>query len=132
MTSMCLPVSVIVGFNGVVCTDVKLSELLKDVEFFEEGNSSYAFMIDKSGRALVHPLLPDATYARLHDDPVQVDITTLERSPNSEEIIEKMKRYTIEDSLIIVFIFTPVSCKIIFSSMSCQESKVDFGQMQFG
>jgi hypothetical protein len=50
-------------------------ELLKDVEFFEEGNSSYAFMIDKSGRALVHPLLPDATYARLHDDPVQVDIT---------------------------------------------------------
>jgi ribosome-associated protein YbcJ (S4-like RNA binding protein) len=37
-----------VGFYGVVCTDVKLSELLKDVEFFEEGNSSYAFMIDKS------------------------------------------------------------------------------------
>jgi hypothetical protein len=26
-----------VGFYGVVCTDVKLSELLKDVEFFEEG-----------------------------------------------------------------------------------------------
>lgn len=117
MTSMCLPVTVTVGFYGVVCTDVKLSELLKDVEFFEEGNSSYAFMIDKYGRALVHPLLPDATYARLHDDPVQVDITTLERSPNSGEIIEKMKRYTIEDSLIIVFIFTPVSCKIIFSSM---------------
>jgi hypothetical protein len=32
---MCLPVSVMVGFYGVVCTDVKLSELLKDVEFFE-------------------------------------------------------------------------------------------------
>jgi hypothetical protein len=54
-----------------------------EVEFFEEGNSSYAFMIDKTGRALVHPLLPDATYVKLEDDPVQVDITTLERSPNS-------------------------------------------------
>jgi hypothetical protein len=30
----------------VACTDVKLNELLKEVEFFEEGNSSYAFMID--------------------------------------------------------------------------------------
>ena len=105
MTSMCLPVHVTGGFYGVVCTDVKLSELMKDVEFFEEGNSSYAFMIDKYGRALVHPLLPDATYVTLQDDPVEVDITTLERSPNSGEIIEKMKRYGIGDSFIIASIF---------------------------
>ena len=106
MTSMCLPVTVTVGFYGVVCTDVKLSELLKDVEFFEEGNSSYAFMIDKSGRALVHPLLPDATYARLHDDPVQVDITTLERSPNSGEIIEKMKSGVVGSKMLPAVYFT--------------------------
>jgi hypothetical protein len=37
-------------------------------------------MIDKTGRALVHPLLPDATYVKLEDEPLQVDITTLERS----------------------------------------------------
>jgi hypothetical protein len=78
----------------VACTDVKLSELLKKVEFFEEGNSSYAVMIDKTGRALVHPLLPDATYVKLEDDPVQVDITTLVRSPNSGEVIDKIKRYS--------------------------------------
>jgi hypothetical protein len=94
MTSLCLPVFVTSGFHGVACTDVKLSELLKEVEFFEEGNSSYAFMIDKTGRALVHPLLPDATYVKLEDDPVQVDITTLERSPNSGEVIDKIKRYS--------------------------------------
>ena len=94
MTSLCLPVFVTSGFHGVACTDVKLSELLKEVAFFEEGNSSYAFMIDKTGRALVHPLLPDATYAKLEDDPVQVDITTLERSPNSGEVIDKIKRYS--------------------------------------
>ena len=94
MTSLCLPAFVTSGFHGVACTDVKLSELLKEVEFFEEGNSSYAFMIDKTGRALVHPLLPDATYVKLEDDPVQVDITTLERSPNSGEVIDKIKRYS--------------------------------------
>jgi hypothetical protein len=28
-------------------------------------------MIDKTGRALVHPLLPDATYVKLEDEPLQ-------------------------------------------------------------
>ncbi|XP_076108895.1 VWFA and cache domain-containing protein 1-like [Mytilus galloprovincialis] len=89
MTSMCRQVSITQGFNGVACTDVKVSELLKDVEYFEEGNSSYAFMIDKTGRTIVHPLLPDPTY--LQTDPVLVDITTLERSPGSENIMSSIK-----------------------------------------
>ena len=89
MTSMCLPVSITRGFNGVACTDVKLSELLKEVEYFEEGNSSYAFMIDKTGRTLIHPLLSDPTYVV---DPVFVDISVLERSPNSKDLITAIKR----------------------------------------
>lgn len=89
MTSMCRQVSITNGFNGVACTDVKVSELLKDVEYFEEGNSSYAFMIDKTGRTIVHPLLPDPTY--LETDPVLVDITTLERSPGSDSIMSNIK-----------------------------------------
>ncbi|CAC5416937.1 unnamed protein product [Mytilus coruscus] len=89
MTSMCRQVNITNGFNGVACTDVKVSELLKDVEYFEEGNSSYAFMIDRTGRTIVHPLLPDPTY--LKTDPVLVDITTLERSPGSGSIMSDLK-----------------------------------------
>ncbi|XP_052072393.1 VWFA and cache domain-containing protein 1-like [Mytilus californianus] len=89
MTSMCRQVNITNGFNGVACTDVKVSELLKDVEYFEEGNSSYAFMIDRTGRTIVHPLLPDPTYLRT--DPVLVDITTLERSPGSGSIMSDLK-----------------------------------------
>ncbi|XP_063448509.1 VWFA and cache domain-containing protein 1-like [Mytilus trossulus] len=89
MTSMCRQVSITRGFNGVACTDVKISELLKDVEYFDEGNSSYAFMIDRNGHTIVHPLLPDPTY--LKTDPVLVDITTLERSPGSDSVMSNLK-----------------------------------------
>jgi hypothetical protein len=89
---MCIPVVSTNGLHGVACTDVKLSELLKEVEYFEEGYSSFGFVIDNTGRALVHPLLPDATFVQKNEDPVLVDISTLERSAGSADIINSMKR----------------------------------------
>ncbi|CAC5416929.1 unnamed protein product [Mytilus coruscus] len=68
------------------------SELLKEVEYFEEGNSSYGFMIDNTGRALIHPLLPEPAFVEISEDPVLVDITSLERTSGTADIINSMKR----------------------------------------
>ncbi|XP_052072384.1 VWFA and cache domain-containing protein 1-like isoform X13 [Mytilus californianus] len=93
ITSMCKTVYGTLGsMQGVSCTDVKLSELLKEVEYFEEGNSSYGFMIDNTGRALIHPLLPEPAFVEINEDPVLVDITSLERTSKTAEIINSMKR----------------------------------------
>ena len=83
------------AMQGVSCTDVKLSELLKEVEYFEEGNSSYGFMIDNTGRALIHPLLPEPAFVEINEDPVLVDITSLERTSGTADIIHSMKRYIV-------------------------------------
>ncbi|XP_052072380.1 VWFA and cache domain-containing protein 1-like isoform X9 [Mytilus californianus] len=93
ITSMCKTVYGTLGsMQGVSCTDVKLSELLKEVEYFEEGNSSYGFMIDNTGRALIHPLLPEPAFVEINEDPVLVDITSLERTSGTVDIINSMKR----------------------------------------
>ncbi|CAC5416932.1 unnamed protein product [Mytilus coruscus] len=93
ITSMCKTVYGTLGsMQGVSCTDVKLSELLKEVEYFEEGNSSYGFMIDNTGRALIHPLLPEPDFVEINEDPVLVDITSLERTSKTADIINSMKR----------------------------------------
>ncbi|XP_071178164.1 VWFA and cache domain-containing protein 1-like isoform X2 [Mytilus edulis] len=93
ITSMCKTVYGTSGnMQGVSCTDVKLSELLKEVEYFEEGNSSYGFMIDNTGRALIHPLLPEPAFVEINEDPVLVDITSLERTSGTADIIHSMKR----------------------------------------
>ncbi|CAG2212336.1 unnamed protein product [Mytilus edulis] len=52
-----------------MCTDVKISELLTEVEYFSEDEYSYAFMIDGLGRVLMHPLLPNAAVVKSTEDP---------------------------------------------------------------
>ena len=41
----------------------------------------------------MHPLLPNAAFVRKDEDPVLVDISVLERSPEAASVIESMKRY---------------------------------------
>ncbi|XP_076108265.1 VWFA and cache domain-containing protein 1-like isoform X1 [Mytilus galloprovincialis] len=90
ITSLCRPVNVI-SFHGVMCTDVKISELLTEVEYFSEDEYSYAFMIDGLGRVLMHPLLPNAAFVKSTEDPVLVDIGVLEREVDAQSVIESMK-----------------------------------------
>ncbi|CAC5376301.1 unnamed protein product [Mytilus coruscus] len=91
ITSLCLPVKLNSSLHGVICTDVKISKLLAEVEYFTENEYSYAFIIDKTGRVLMHPLLPNAQFVTLDDDPVLVDISVLEREEDADNMVESMK-----------------------------------------
>ncbi|VDI55121.1 Hypothetical predicted protein, partial [Mytilus galloprovincialis] len=91
ITSLCRTVKVATGFHGVMCTDVKISELLSEIEYFSEEEYSYGFMIDGNGRALMHPLLPNAAFVKFEEDPVLVDISVLERAQAAQTVIESMK-----------------------------------------
>lgn len=72
---------------GVACIDMKLTNLLEEVAFFQHGQNSYAFVIDDKGRTVIHPALPKRT---MSSDFVIVDIGTLEKGVSS--VIESMKR----------------------------------------
>ncbi|XP_063433766.1 VWFA and cache domain-containing protein 1-like [Mytilus trossulus] len=91
ITSLCRTVKVVSGFHGVMCTDVKISELLTEIEYFSEEEYSYGFMIDGTGRVLMHPLLPNAAFVKSSEDPVLVDISVLERAAEAHSVIESMK-----------------------------------------
>lgn len=92
ITSLCRRVHVSTGFHGVMCTDVKISKLLTEIEYFSEDEFTYAFLIDGTGRALMHPLLPNAAFVKSTEDPVLLDISVLEREEKSKSVIESMKR----------------------------------------
>lgn len=95
ITSLCRPVYVAAGFHGVMCTDVKINELLSEIEYFSEEEYSYGFIIDGTGRVLMHPLLPNVAFVKSIEDPVLVDISVLERAPKAKLVIESMKRYEV-------------------------------------
>lgn len=78
-------------FIGVAGTDINMNDLLSDITFFNQGQSTYAFMISNSGRTLIHPLLPAPTDA--YGDPVFLDIRTLEPEAEFEEVFYSIKRY---------------------------------------
>ena len=78
-------------FIGVAGTDINMDDLLSDITFFNQGQSTYAFMISNSGRTLIHPLLPAPTDA--YGDPVFLDIRTLEPETEFEEVFYSIKRY---------------------------------------
>ncbi|EDO46979.1 predicted protein [Nematostella vectensis] len=69
-------------FVGVVGIDITMGDLLADVSYFGAEQESYAFVIDGSGRGLVHPLLPMPSNA--DQDYASLEIRTLEPdAPNS-------------------------------------------------
>ena len=45
------------NFIGVAETDINLEDLLSEITFFNQDQTTYAFMIAKTGRTLIYPLL---------------------------------------------------------------------------
>ena len=73
---------------GVVCSDVSGDDLFTDVTYFQEGELSYAFLVDGQGRMMMHPLLPLPVSSS--DDPVIVRMTDLERQTEAQAILTEM------------------------------------------
>ena len=78
--------------RGVVAVDMSIEELMADVTYFQQGQVAYSFIIDRTGRALFHPLLP--TPFRSHDRAAHdfFDITSLEPGEDVKPIIASMRR----------------------------------------
>ena len=79
------------NFIGVAGTDINLEDLLSDITFFNQDQTTYAFMIAKTGRTLIHPLLPAPSGA--YEDPFFIDIRTLETDSKFLEVFASMTRY---------------------------------------
>lgn len=90
IVSMCLPCTSNSDFIGVVCTDIKLSDLVEDTTYLQQGQNTYSFIIDGTGRALIHPLLPDPRESNAHEYDVD-NIDNFETGGNVKEVIESMK-----------------------------------------
>ena len=71
LTSITLPCYYQGKFIGVVGTDISMEDLLSEITYFQRGQSSYAFMVDSSGRTMMHPLLPAPSDA--FGDPIFIE-----------------------------------------------------------
>ena len=78
-------------FIGVAGTDINIEDLVSDIDLLKEGQIAYAFMTSKSGRTIVHPLLPAPT--DVYGDPVYLDIRTLEPEAEFNDVFISMKTY---------------------------------------
>ena len=78
-------------FIGVAGTDINIEDLVSDIDLLKEGQIAYAFMTSKSGRTVVHPLLPAPT--DVYGDPVYLDIRTLEPEAEFNDVFISMKTY---------------------------------------
>ena len=78
------------SLKGVVCLDVRIADILGDIEYSQPGEYSYSFLIDSTGRTLIHPLMPSPF--DVADDPILIDISTLERASGAKSVIESMKQ----------------------------------------
>jgi len=78
-------------FIGVVGTDISMEDLVSDINLLNEGQSAYAYMTSKSGRTIVHPLLPAPTDA--YGDPVYLDIRALEPEAEFNDVFTSMTKY---------------------------------------
>lgn len=90
LTSITLPCYYQGKFIGVVGTDISMEDLLSEITYFQRGQSSYAFMVDSSGRTMMHPLLPAPSDA--FGDPIFMDITALEPEPEFTSVFLSIKR----------------------------------------
>lgn len=67
-----------------------MSDLLSDVTYFQQGELSYAFIIDNHGRLLMHPLLPRPL--SIEEDPIFLQTTTLETASDAIDVMAAMQR----------------------------------------
>jgi hypothetical protein len=72
---------------GVASVDFTVSDIFASAEYFTQGDLSYAFVIDRDGLVLLHPLLP---FPSTTSAAVYLDISTLEPQPGFELIRESM------------------------------------------
>ena len=75
---------------GVASVDFTVSDIFASAEYFTQGDLSYAFVIDRDGLVLLHPLLP---FPSTISAAVYLDISTLEPQPGFEFIRESMIKY---------------------------------------
>lgn len=88
--SLCLPVHYLQHLAGVTCVDISMDDLLSDVTYFQRGELSYAFMVDQSGRTLMHPLI-----RRPYDvmnDLAFINIELLEHTREAKGVCQSMMR----------------------------------------
>ena len=102
LTSLCLPIhSPPDVLRGATCIDISIEDLFQDVvRFGRLGNGgSYAFVVNRAGVTLAHPMLTEPEHIDEH--PVALHIDVLERDREMEDAMKLMKRYTkeIEDLL---------------------------------
>ncbi|XP_061186991.1 VWFA and cache domain-containing protein 1-like [Saccostrea echinata] len=88
--SACLTLMFGSEFIGVVCTDIKLSELVTDTSYLQEGEMTYSFIMDGFERTLVHPLLPDPRDNSAEEYEVN-NIYNFETASDVRTVIESMK-----------------------------------------
>ncbi|XP_022300000.2 VWFA and cache domain-containing protein 1-like [Crassostrea virginica] len=87
----CLPIAIKGAFGGVVCADVLLCELVAEILYLNEGEFSYAFVIDGEERTLVHPLIPDPRDVIVNEQDV-INIYNFETSGDVNVVIQSMTK----------------------------------------
>nr|XP_022294872.1 VWFA and cache domain-containing protein 1-like isoform X2 [Crassostrea virginica] len=87
----CLPFALNGVFEGVVCADVLLSELVAEILYLKQGEFSYAFVMDGEERTLVHPLIPDPRDVNAKEQDI-INIYNFETSGDVHEVIWSMKK----------------------------------------
>ena len=75
----------------MVCADVLLSELVAEILYLNEGEFSYAFVIDGEERTLVHPLIPDPRDVIAKDQDI-INIYNFETSGDVHVVIQSMTK----------------------------------------
>ena len=95
MFSVCIPVVTSSAnastLRGVACIDVTMDEVTNEFENLQRSDHTYIFIIDTSGRTILHPMLPipDQDFRA---DPLFVDIQYFEPQAHAAGILDLMKR----------------------------------------
>ena len=89
--------------KGVVGLDMTLSDLLKEVTYFHEGDLSYIFVVDDKGRLLTHPLLPKPM--AIEDDPIFLKMTTLETALKTSQVLRYI-RFKIKSGRVFLLVLS--------------------------
>ncbi|XP_078657688.1 VWFA and cache domain-containing protein 1-like isoform X1 [Branchiostoma floridae x Branchiostoma belcheri] len=73
---------------GIVGIDLSMADLMEDMTYYEEGQSTYAFVIDKNGYTLMHPTLQRPSLVK--EQPLHTDISHFEQVPGFQSVQQGM------------------------------------------